>query len=336
MKNCVKVISFGFILLYILLYLNGVFLYKDKTVWSTDYRIEEYSKLPQDSLDVLFLGSSHIMAAIDPIQLWEETGIQGYDYCSRAQTFAFSYAYLRDALKTQSPKVVVLDAYSVLSGKEIYELTYTDFHLSINMDYISFDSKKELIVNYIPIEQWLSFSFPLLKNHNYYKTWERQKDETDAIFMGYCYLNNITAFETPIYSDDIGEMDTIDYHYLNKIIELCEDNEIELILIKTPVVYSDEEYRKVNAVAQICEDNEIEFYDMCKNALNLDIDYSVDMNDANHCNKDGAQKVTKYIGQVLKPKYDFTDSETHCYTYIWQEKQGELIQYKKRGLEENE
>lgn len=317
LKNFIKLATFLLIVLGILVYLNEVFLYKDKGIWSTDYRVKQYQELPEDSVEVLFLGSSNLMGGINPVQLWNETGIQAYDYCSRAQTFPFTYAYLQDALRTQKPKCVVIDAYSIFSDKDINNLINTDFHFSLNMDSLSVSAKSELITNYIYKKEWLSYYFPLFKNHNYFKTWENPEDETDEIFMGYCFAGGIEYYDTPQYTDNVAAMDEVDGIYLQKIIELCQEEEIDLFVIKTPVAYDDEEHQKLNAAKQMCEAYGVDFYDMSLDTSEWGFDFGSDMRDYFHVNASGAEKVTTRIGEILSGKYDFSNSETRQYAGVW-------------------
>lgn len=332
--NSIKLTTFLLIVVVILVYLNEVFLYRDKSMWSTDYRVKQYQELPEDSVEVLFLGSSNLMGGINPVQLWEETGIQAYNYCSRAQTFPFTYAYLQDALRTQKPECVVIDAYSIFSDKDINGLMNTDFHFGINMDSLSVRAKSELITNYIYKEEWLSYYFPLFKNHNYYKTWENPEDETSEIFMGYCFAGGIEYYDTPEYSDGVAAMDEVDGIYLQKIIELCQKKEIDLYVIKTPVAYDDEEHQKLNAAKQMCEAYDVDFYDMSLDTEEWGFDFGSDMRDYFHVNESGAEKVTTRIGEILSEKYDFSNKETRQYESVWMTESGRMKAYQD-GLESN-
>ena len=72
-KNFVKFFTFFLVVAGMLFYLNKVFFYYDKSVWSTDHRVEKYQELPENSVDVLFIGSSNLMSSVNPVQLWKET-----------------------------------------------------------------------------------------------------------------------------------------------------------------------------------------------------------------------------------------------------------------------
>lgn len=327
-KNGIKLTAFLSIALLLILELNRIFFYYDKSVWSTDSRVESYKELPENSLDVLFIGSSNLMSGLNPVQLWEETKIQSYNLCSRAQTFPFAYEYLKDALKTQAPKCVVVDAYSVFSDKSYNSLANSEFHFGINMDNLSFESKADLITKYIEKKDQLSYFFPLLKNHNYYKNWERAEDVTDQIFMGYCFADSHEYFEKPNYSDAVKPMSDIDAEYLNKIIQLCQERGIDLYVIKTPVVYSDEEHSVLNSVKQLCEESGMEYYDMSLDSDDWGFDFNEDMLNFFHNNTSGAAKVTTRLGRILSERYDFSDSATHEYSYVWDEEYYRMLEFR--------
>lgn len=65
---------------------------------------------PKESVDVLVAGTSMTYAGINTNVLWEEYGIAAYDLCSAEQPFWVTYYSLREALKTQKPKLILLDA----------------------------------------------------------------------------------------------------------------------------------------------------------------------------------------------------------------------------------
>ena len=69
-----------------------------------------YYQQPKDSIDVLVIGTSMGYAGINTNVLWEEFGIASYILCSAEQPFWISYYTLQEALKTQHPKVILLDA----------------------------------------------------------------------------------------------------------------------------------------------------------------------------------------------------------------------------------
>jgi hypothetical protein len=112
------------------------------------------------------------------------------------------------------------------------------------------------------------------------------------------------------------------YHYLDKMVELCKKNNIQLILIKAPSLYpywydewetQMEEYAKKNNLPYI---NFLELTD------EAGIDFSKDTYDAGlHLNVSGAEKLSKYFGKILQNDYKVPDRRNdEKLAKTWQEK----------------
>jgi len=70
-----------------------------------------------DSVDVLFLGSSMVYCDVVPALFWQESGLTAYVMAGPEQTIPISACYLREALKTQSPRVVFLELTGVFFSR---------------------------------------------------------------------------------------------------------------------------------------------------------------------------------------------------------------------------
>ena len=68
--------------------------------------VDSFYEVDKGLVDVLFFGSSHCYCSIDPSVLWEEHGIGSFSLAISGQDFAGTYYTLKEALKTQDPKVV--------------------------------------------------------------------------------------------------------------------------------------------------------------------------------------------------------------------------------------
>ena len=60
-------------------------------------------------IDVFFLGTSHVMDAVYPTELYDRAGITGYNLANPAETLEATAWTLKLALQRQKPKVVVVD-----------------------------------------------------------------------------------------------------------------------------------------------------------------------------------------------------------------------------------
>ena len=105
----VRALAFGCILLVLLLCAQEVLAPKGGC-------IDGFYAEPEDTIDVIFLGSSHANAAFAPAQMWREQGFTGYVLYSWSQPMWVSYHYAVEAFKRQTPRVVVLEGFGLCYG----------------------------------------------------------------------------------------------------------------------------------------------------------------------------------------------------------------------------
>ena len=106
----IKLICFLAGLLVVLILVNDVMIFKQEDGTNP---VRNFYDLPQDTVDVLIIGTSHAGMNISTKTLWNEYGIAGYRFWGSIQPIWNSYFYLQEALKYQNPKVVVIDLHSL-------------------------------------------------------------------------------------------------------------------------------------------------------------------------------------------------------------------------------
>ncbi len=55
---------------------------------------------PKNSIDVVFMGSSHVHCDVNTALLWEKYGIAGYNYSGAEQPLWITYYYLKEICKS--------------------------------------------------------------------------------------------------------------------------------------------------------------------------------------------------------------------------------------------
>ena len=77
---------------------------------TTHGQMAGFYREPKNSLDVILLGSCNMYTSFSPVLLYDEYGITSYGMTCPDEELSTSYYYLKDALKRQKPKVVVVEA----------------------------------------------------------------------------------------------------------------------------------------------------------------------------------------------------------------------------------
>ncbi len=279
MKNIVKSICFVVILLVIL----AVYMFLAVPKYNLDkyniLDIAEYEILEEkkDTIDTLFVGDSLVYSAVAPMEIWREFGFTSFDCATPAQLIETSYKYIEKAIDTQHPKIIFLEANVIFRNakKRTNARKKDDFY-----------NRYIFISDYH--DNWKSIFFGediinVNKGYVFIKKTEKASD-----IKNYMKENkkNINIPEENIY-------------YLEKIIDICNKNNIKLILMSIPSMkswdYSKDEYIKKLSIYY-----NLEYIDL--NADNpLEINWEQETKDGgSHLNYIGAKKVSNYLGNYIK------------------------------------
>ena len=119
----------------------------------------------KENFDVLFLGSSHTINAICPMELWDDYGIISYNLGGHGNRIPTTYAVLKEALLYTTPKLVILDCFHVKSDR-MYSDSIEQLHLSMDAFPLTIQKYKSLheLINDFKLE--MEFIWPFVTYHN--------------------------------------------------------------------------------------------------------------------------------------------------------------------------
>ena len=267
---------------------------------------------PKNSVDVVFMGSSHIHCDVNTALLWEQYGIAAYDYSAAEQPLWVTYFYLKEFCKYQNPKLVVLDLYSPARFKEDYQYDW----LYDNLAGVKFSLNK-LKMLYVSCEPEYYFDyFPSIgAYHNRYA--EVTEEDYEYLFSkrserqvnkGFTpYFQTRPQSEPEITQKKSGGITVKSEQYLQKIIEFAQDNDIDLFLIVSPYITTQEDELVYNRVHEIADQCGLQFNSTNYFYSEMDLNFDKDFFDESHLNYAGSIKFTEYLGKELKEKYDLPD-----------------------------
>ncbi len=301
-----RLLAFLLLFAVLLVYITGVLASKGSTVAGFYHEA-------QNSVDVIYLGGSHANAAFDPMTLYRDYGYTGYVMYSWAQPMWTSYYYLEEALKTQTPRVVVLDAFGMAYGNTYLstndnDATSDDFSLlirpSLTRVKLAF-AMSAAQAEHKSATRYLSF----LNYHNRWKNltaqdwlWPLARPHAAGKGYGPIYTTESHAQQDAAAAPAAASIYPPCMEYLNKIKALCDKNGITLVLTVTPyIVASDAEYDLYRQVGNWCETNNVAYLNYLEDApaARIGFDYGADLGDHGHVNWRGAAKITADVGSYL-------------------------------------
>lgn len=300
--------------------------------------IAEYYQEEKDH-DVIFIGDCEVYENFSPAVLWEEFGINSYIRGSAQQLIWQSYYLLEDTLRYETPDVVI---FNVLSMKydEPQKEAYNRMTLE-GMEW-SLSKVKAVCASMTEGESFLDYVFPLLRYHSRWS--ELGADDFNYMFRtekvshnGYYMRVDVKPAENVPEGRILADYRFGDnvYRYLDKITQLCKEKGIRLILVKAPSLYPywyDEWEEQMDEYAA---ENDLLYINFLELIEETGVDFETDTYDAGlHMNLAGAEKITRYLGEVLKREVGLPDrrGEEHL-SAVWE---GKIAAYEQEMKEQYE
>lgn len=316
MTKIFKAIVFICILSIVLYTINEAMIPKtnhNTATWGATDRYNQFYEMEENSIDVLFLGSSVVANAISPQEIYDDYGIRSYNLASSGQSIFFNYFWLKEALKTQSPKVVVLDTKFMFpvypdSALNAPEGTYRECSNCMHWSSDKVEMINE-ICKYDKEQDKLSY---FLTNLMYHDRWTElaEIDINGDLTEGDKLKGQsiITAYSDAVYDAFVPDGSTakaetvpVMDEYLEKIVNLCKDNGIQLVLVTYPDTMTDATNNRMNEIAQKYE---LPYYNFCLAEHYYAIGAELPReNVIEHENVWGAVKMSKYMGGILQKEY---------------------------------
>lgn len=276
--------------------------------------------LPTQSIDILIVGSSHAYCSFNQTEISEKTGNSTYILASNSQNVVQSYFNVKEVLKYQKPKAIILEAFSLDSNDnwqwdENKKNDDKDWKKESNIDGMRFGlTKLEAIKEQYYPHNWAYAFFRIARCHGNWKDMEQ-------IDKNYAFLNDgILTFSPFRPSQSVMSQETIQQYaksqykpnkiqvseanisYFHKLAQLCRIEGIELYVIMAPMydVYIDSiNYNSwTEKILELAENEQIPYLEcnLYYDEIGLTAqDFEDNYSAYHHLNTTGAEKVTQFI-----------------------------------------
>ena len=311
--RAVRGIVFLCILAAVVLYLDGAL----KLV-QEDNLSPRYYKYPEGTFDAAFLGASLVMYGIYPMELYEEYGIAAYNLSTGNQSLEASYYLAKEVIEKDHPSLIVLDCSRALDDEESMEPQYIHY-LTDTMPYLNRNRIEMIRELSAEGEDTKPLLFPLIAFHSRWQelTFEDALPQTKGMVYGAKVTGRVevsqpfkAAMITPHVLTDTSRL------YIEKTIELCRDNDTQILLLTMPVIgrnkFFDQHGFNLRAsaaaeVAQLAEENGVLHANYLGQVEELGMDLQTDAYDGEHLNRWGARKMTRVLGQYIRDHFEIPD-----------------------------
>lgn len=317
LKKVCKCVLIFCLLAVMLRFLEGIMERKD-----SEFKYRPFFDQTQD-FDVLFLGTSHVINGIFPMELWHDYGLVSYNFGGHGNPLPTSYWVMRNALDYTSPKLIVVDCLKLgenmktsaafsqeHASLDAFPLSRTKWATALDLLDDSVAEEREAEGTLSDMQERTRISL-LWDFSVYHSRWNeisaasfnagksREKGAESRIAVS-------EPMEIPdVPADKKIEEDTTGISYLRRMIEECQDKGIEILLVYLPFPAVEWSQMEAHRVYDIAEEYGVGYI----NFLDMDlVDYDTDCYDPNsHLNPSGAHKVTDYLGEYISGHYAIED-----------------------------
>lgn len=308
----------------------------------------------KDTLDVIMIGSSPVYPFYSGAKLWGEYGITCYPLSSHVQRPSATLPLLKEAYKTQSPKIVVFEMrmYTMEDGRMEDNMAYAR-GVTDNMKY---SLNRVYAINRLvtePLERY-TYYFDIFKYHSNWKTMVLPEQlacfryEKANLLKGFAIRDEIGPLEKEQFPTCTGVTDALPIpveqeERLYELLEYLKERQQSALFIVSPYREEETEQKMFNYIGEIIKSYGFDFVNMNEHYEEIGIDFETDYYDfGGHVNALGAEKCTDYLGKLLT-SYQIEDkrgqekytSWDQAYQYYLQ-RSGQAIETIKMHIEHGE
>ena len=283
-----------------------------------------FHNLPENTMEAIVLGSSHAQYSFSPAFFYQETGLYSYVLGTPCQPLDASSLMLKEALKTQSPKIVFLEVFTAMPLKRNCD----GISCYITAGFEMRGQERYEALKKLPEDKYETYVNPFISSHNDWRTTEitiedaaeqikntimsfgkQEEKDISQISSLFGYHENYPVYPVEnswyasILKDHINvELKEEDVNALNSIYELCQNNNIELILFKTPIdSLDDENLSYLNEVWKWADETGIKYVDFINESPKIDFQMCV-QSDSYHSYINGASLITSRLANMINER----------------------------------
>lgn len=304
------------------LYLFFTYLYREVRANSRRIITGYYSQ-DRDTVDVVAVGGSGLYRFFDTMLCYREEGFTSYDFCVASMPGVSVLPAIQDAMRTQKPKVLLIDAKRFAPARTRYRnksiRNVTD---SMPMG----PARSEAISRYTRMyrtdwSEQLAMHLDLLLYHNNTRAitekahWDLADNRWNQL-EGTTYFNGFgpSGGLTPIDVSKLrfgskrrGRLSRRSEELLRETLEYCRGLDCEVVFVVTPGYERQQSINAYNTMGDLCREYGVSFFNGEKLQKAMGIDYERDFYDLHHTNAVGACKFTRYFVNWLKKRVELPD-----------------------------
>lgn len=305
-KNLIRAVAF-LLIFFCLLSMASAVLRRKRVTGKLNYtaKLEEFYESEEDCYNYICIGSSHAFCTVNPLVIYEETKLPGFVLGISRQPLKVSYYYLKEAFKTQSPDVVILEGLMCGSPTAITDVAMLDALAPLRPSF----NKLQMVLDCAPAKDWPTYLFDIIEYHDRWKEMS-EKEFIQAIQVEPDYLKGFVCTDDvvpvknqiPDYASVEAKPLTPDVsETLADILALTEEYGAKLVILIAPYAAdSSTAAAGFKGLHEWAETNHVDVVDLPEHMGEVGLDGNEDYYDTSHLNRSGSTKASRYLSEYLK------------------------------------
>ena len=328
MKKAVRFILFITILVVCVLFAQTKLCYDDEL--KTQHFIKDYYELDGNTVDVICTGTSAVQRGWLVPTVYEKYGIASYSLASASQPFCLTKNIMKEALKTQQPKLFLIDIRSAIetpSELEEAKVRRVTDNMKESLNRIdAINTLREFAShgkNDIDTGD-ISLYVKIARYHTLADPNNRPEDKGVEYFGGFAYYEpsnfNIVPMQYVGIVNDRAPINKYAEAALNDLLDYCDSIDAEVLFTLIPYAGEEEEIAKVNTAIDIVKARGYECLNFLQEPLRSEIgvDFDKFFYNERHTNLYGSNQYINYIAAYIQDKYVIPDHRGDDRYNLWQ------------------
>ncbi len=319
MKKFIK--AFIFILIFfILLYLVI------KTLWLEETPISKFYDEPENSLDVIYIGSSNVYTHFNSTLAYNLYGYTTGILSNDTQNFLVAKYLIKEAQKYQKPSLYVIDIAKLADNFD--DFTEADFRKTF--DSMKFSKNRIEAINEIlsykkdaTKRDYINYYFSFFKYHNRMKDFPTSNiTGVKNLYKGYLLENrNIVTTKQKVFywTDQISNLQEQNKQVLENLIKYIKEENLNVLFVVPKRYFEKDINERLNDAIQIIKENNLKVMNLNNIEDYNVIDYKTDFYNKWHLNVYGSTKNTMLFGKYLKENYNLPNHKGDIAYKSWDE-----------------
>lgn len=286
----------------------------------------------ENTLDMVYIGGSACYYYWEPLEAFEQFGFTSYNFASDAMPPQIIKYCLKEVLKTQDPKLFVIDLrpfqYGDVYDEEIQTLRYLrEAPLRNVIDGMKYSFNRfEMIENCVPHEEdKIYYHFDIAKYHSMFNSlfnivnWKYIFNEYPSETKGFFYYDSFNVLETEDVSDVEDELklaDEMNVLFID-LLEYCKEEKLKVLFIVHPYTINAYDQKKYNYMSRVIDEYGQDYLNANDYISDMNLNFATDFYDGAHVNILGADKYTHFLGRYIYENYKMIDKRTDSKYESW-------------------